>query len=114
MDLEELIRALEAQIEEAEQLKTKRYDCPELKRWKAQTKSLVRRTNEPDFLDEFDALRFRSAATYLDASDQMHLTINQPIYVDDLTAAQEIVQGLIHDLEARKKPPLGFLKQDRA
>lgn len=113
MDLDELISALEAPIEQAEQLKSKRYDCPELKRWKASTKSLIRRTDEPDFLDEFNALRFRSAASHLDASAEIDSGINQPIYEDDLTAAQEILRALIEDLQARKKPALGFLKEHR-
>jgi len=119
LDRGELIRALEAQIKEAKELKSKRYDCPELNGWLAKTKSLIRKANEPDFLPQFEALRFWSPGSFMDESREMRLARNQRAYDADLTAAESILRGLIEVLgisgpEAgpRKKPRMGFLKEE--
>jgi len=114
-----LIKALEAQVEEAEELKSKRYDCPELIGWIAKTKSLIRRANEPDFLEQFERLSFRSSVSVVGESDSERLARNQPVYESGLTKAQGILRGLIEVLQisgpaagSRKKPRMGFLKED--
>jgi len=121
LDLEELIRALEVQIEEAERLKSKRYDCPELSGWIATTKALIRRANEPDFFEQFGRLSFLSSFISVGDSDATLLARHQPVYEAGLTEAQGILRGLIEVLQLpgpvtrpKKKPPMGFLKEDES
>lgn len=116
-----LIEALEGQIEEAERLKSSRYDCPELKGWKAKTKSLIRRTKERDFLKQFEGLSFLSVFISVGDSDARLLARHQPVYKAGLTEAQGILRGLIEVLQVpgpepapKKKPPMGFLREDKS
>ncbi len=88
MDLGKLIEALGVQIEEAEGLKAKRYDCPELKAWKAKTRSLIRGTSEPDFLEQFEGLSFWSRVSFAYESDEEEFARNESVYAADLRAAQ--------------------------
>jgi len=119
LDRGQLIRALEAQIKEAEELKSKRYDCPELNGWLAKTKSLIRKANEPDFLEQFECVFFPFGGGWIGESDSERLARNQPFYEHGLTEAQGILRGLIEVLHIsgpaagpREKPRMGFLKED--
>jgi len=121
LNIGDLIRALEAQIAEAERLKSKRYDCSELIGWIAKTKALIRRADEPDFLEQFERLSFRSSVSVIGESDSDRLARNQPVYEAGLAKAQGILRGLIEVLQIpgsqtrpRKKPSIGFLKEDES
>jgi len=114
MDSGALIEALQGEIEEAERLKSKRSDCPELDGWIAKTKALIRRANEPDFLERFEGLLFWSTVGFTGESDSERIARNQPYYEAGLTKAQGILRGLIEVLQTLgpqagpKKRRIGF------
>ena len=121
MDSGALIEALQGQIEEAERLKSKRYDGPELIGWIAKTKALTRRANEPDFLEQFERLSFRSSVSVVGESEPERLGRNQPVYEAGLTEAQGILRGLIEVLQIPgpeaapgKKRSIGFRKDNES
>ena len=109
MDLDELIRALEAQIAEAEQLKSKQFRCPEWSGWRARTRSLIDKPNQVASLQEFEGLWFWSRQYHVyGMSERDAALLNQAIYENDLTATQELLRRLIDELR-RKKPRMGFV-----
>lgn len=109
MDLEELIRALEVQIGEAEQLKSKQFHCPEWSGWRAQTRSLIDKTNQVAYLKEFEGLWFWSGQWHLyGVNERGTAVLNQTIYENDLTATQELLRRVIEELR-RKKPRMGLV-----
>lgn len=100
MDVNKLIKSLEEQIKRADELKKESYDCPELSGWKAKTSSLIAKARpNSTYLEEFNALYFRSSGGRVGWTKAQWAAAHQPIYIRSLEIAQGIIRSAIEDLK---------------
>ena len=101
MNREKLAISLKKQIERAEELKQKTYDCSELVGWKTKTAELIKKARGPSsqYLKQFKSLHYESYGTYVGQPETEYDAISQPIYIKSLETAQSIINSLIEDLD---------------
>jgi len=106
----QLIEALQKQLAWIDELKLKKYDCPELEGWKAQTADLIRLAvgDKSNLLKRFETLHFRYTGPVFGIGSVGYPTpdVEQQYYMGDLERSRSIITATLDQLKLSESPQL--------